>query len=139
MNSNFFNLSKRKKRDVLAELLSGKSSDGMISSKELNALHKLIGDTPKNSSISRKQPEKSKKTGAKKKKKDSKRKTTYYLSNEVFESLDRVKKEMQSIVPENVRSSVSKTQIVNQALTLILKEFDKKGKKSSLVLSIIKK
>jgi len=117
MNHNFFNLTKRKKRDVLAELLSGKSSDGMISSKELNALHKLIGDAPQNTSISRKQSEKSKKTGAKKKKKDSKRKTTLYLSNEVFESLDRVKKEMQSIVPENVRSSVSKTQIVNQALT----------------------
>jgi len=139
MNSNFFNLSKRKKRDVLAELLTGDPSEGMISKKELNALHKLIGDTPKNISTSRNQPEKSKKSAAGKKKKDTKKKTTLYLSKEVFENLDRVKKEIRSIVPKNLRSKVSKTQIVNHALTLILKEFEDKGENSKLVRNIKKK
>jgi hypothetical protein len=139
MNHNFFNLSKRKKRDVLSALLTGDSSEGMISNKELNALHKLLGPTPKKPSANRKQPEKTKKTAARKKKKETQKKTTYYLSKDVFENLDRAKKEIQSIVPENLRSKVSKTQIVSQALTIILKEFEDKGENSRLVRNIKKK
>jgi hypothetical protein len=46
MNSNFFNLSKRKPRDILFELLADKQSEGIISKKELNAVNKLIEGSP---------------------------------------------------------------------------------------------
>ena len=131
-------------KDILNELLGNSQVHGYIRQKELDDLlevihNPFINDTSLydyniNLEPDKKEPEKKNKRNRK-----TKRKTTYYLSNEVFESLDRIKKEMQSIVPENMRSSVSKTQIVNQALTLILKEFDKKGKNSSLVRNIIKK
>ena len=139
MNTNFFNLSKRKKRDVLFELLTDKPTEGVISKKELNALKKLIGDIPQIKLTHGKQPEKTKKITARKKKKETKKKTTYYISKEVFENLDSVQKEIQSIVPENLRSKVSKSQIVNQALTLILKEFEARGENSRLVRNIIQK
>ncbi len=52
MNFNFFNLSKRKKRDLLDELLVGTSPEGIISKKELNALKRLIAaQSSDNSSV----------------------------------------------------------------------------------------
>jgi len=138
MNSNFFNLSKRKKRDILSELLTGDTTVGIISKKELNALNKLIGDTPKINSIDNKQPEKTKNISAGEKKKATKKKTTHYLSEEVLENLDSAIKDIRSLLPENLRSKVSKSQIVNQALALLLKEFEVKGEKSKLVHNIIR-
>ena len=139
MNSNFFNLSKRKKRDVLFELLTDQPTEGVISKKELNALKKLIGDIPQIKLTHGKQPEKTKKIAVRKKKKEAKRKTTHYLSEEIFENLDSVQKKIRSIVPENLKSKVSKSEIVNQALVLILKEFETKGEDSKLVRNIIQK
>ena len=140
MNPNFFNLSKRKKRDVLSELLTGNSSEGIISKKELNALNKLIGsDTPKTTLPRKTQPEKTRVISVRKKTKEKKRKTTHYLSEEVYESLGIVKNDIRSLLPENLRSKVSKSQIVNQALALIIKEFETKGEKSRLVRNLIQK
>ncbi len=139
MNTNFFNLSKRKKRDILSELLVGETSEGLVSKKELSALHKLIGNTQQVNSIHKKLPDKTKKIAVRKKKKEAKRKTTHYLSEEIFENLDSVQKKIRSIVPEKLRSKVSKSQIVNQALTLILKEFEARGENSRLVRNIIQK
>ena len=139
MNQNFFNLSKKKKRDVLTALLTGDSSEGMISNKELHALHKLLGDTSKVTSLTKKKTKKTKKRAATKKKNETKKKTTHYLTNDVFENLERVRNEIQSIVPESKQAGVSKSQIVNQALSLILKEFDDEGENSRLVRNIKKK
>jgi len=139
MNPNFFNLSKRKKRNVLSELLTGSSSEGIISKKELNALNKLIGDTPQTNSTPNKPSGKTKTIPVRKKGKKAKRKTTHYLSEEVYESLGSVKNDIRTLLPENLRSKVSRSQIVNQALTLILKEFETKGEKSRLVRNLIQK
>ena len=46
LNTNFFDLSKRKKRDILSELLSDVSREGIISKKELFALNRLIENSP---------------------------------------------------------------------------------------------
>ena len=46
MNSNFFDLSKRKKRDLLTEFLGGKSPEGIVGKKELNAVNRLIAELP---------------------------------------------------------------------------------------------
>ena len=138
MNHNFFNLSKRKKRDVLLELLTGQPSEGMISKKELNALHKLISDSPQLNSNHKKQLKKAKKIAVGKKKQESKNRTTH-LSQKVFKNLESLNREIRALLPEDIRSGISDSQIINQALTLILNEFKAKGKKSSLVRNIIKK
>ena len=138
MNQNFFNLSKRKKRDVLLELLTGQSSEGMISKKELNALHKLISGSPQLSSINKKQLKKTKKIAVGNKKKETKKRTTH-LSENVFKNLESLNREIRALLPEDIRSGFSDSQIINQALTLIINEFKAKGKKSSLVRNIIKK
>jgi hypothetical protein len=42
MNPIFFNLSTRKKRDLLSELLQDRSTEGIVSKKELIAVNRLI-------------------------------------------------------------------------------------------------
>ena len=139
MNPNFFNLSKRKKRDILSELLAGETSQGLVSKKELNALYKLIGNIQQVNSIHKKLPEKTKNIVLRKKKNVIKRKTTHYLSEEVLKRLDNVLKEIRTGLPEKLRSSVSKSQIVDLALAEVLDEFENKGEKSRLVRNIIQK
>lgn len=139
MNPNFFNLSKRKKRDILPELLVGETSEGLVSKKELSALHKLIGNTQQVNSIHKKLPDKTKKIVLRKKKKEKKRKATHYLSEEVLKSLDSAIKEIRTGLPEKFRSNVSKSQIVDLALAEVLDEFENKGEKSRLVRNIIQK
>jgi hypothetical protein len=139
MNTNYFNLSKRKKRDVLSELLNGNSSEGIIGNKELNAINRVLVDTSQFDSIPKEQKVKTSKKSVKKRKKGTKRKTTHYLTEEVFENLDSAKKKIRTIVPEDLRTRVSKTQIVNRALMLILEEFETKGKNSKLVNYLLKK
>ena len=139
MNPNFFNLSKRKKRDILSELLVGETSEGLVSKKELSALHKLIGNTQQVNSIHKKLPDKTKKIVLRKKKKEKNRKATHYLSEEVLKSLDSAIKEIRTGLPEKFRSNVSKSQIVDLALAEVLDEFENKGEKSRLVRNIIQK
>ena len=139
MNPNFLNLSNRKKRDVLFELLTGQPSDGLISKKEISSLHKLISNTSQLNSTHNKQQEKTKKSPVRKKKNETKKKSTHHLSEEVFENLESVYKEIRSIVPGNLRSGLSESQIVNHGLSLILKELKANGGNSSLVRNIIQK
>ena len=139
MNPNFFNLSKRKKRDILSELLVGETSEGLVSKKELSALHKLIGNNQQVNSSHKKLPDKTKKIVLRKKKKEKKRKATHYLSEEVLKSLDSAIKEIRTGLPEKLRSSVSKSQIVDLVLAEVLDEFENKGEKSRLVRNIIQK
>lgn len=134
MNPNFFNLSKRKKRDILSELLTGNPSDGIISKKELVALTKAIGETSRMDSSRRK---KSKMTLSRKKRVSKKEKKSYYLSAEVIRGLDSVTKEIQSYLPENQQPEVTKSRVVDQALTLVLEEFSTRGENSRLFRSIL--
>jgi hypothetical protein len=140
MNPNFFNFSKQKKRNLLSELLIGKSTEGIVSKKELNALNKLIQETSpkpvpvKTNNLS---PERKKVPAARKKPQNKKIKTTYYLSEKIFDDLGMTHMTIRSLVPEHVRSRVSKSYIVNQAIAMILQEFSAKGKKSRLVRNIM--
>lgn len=140
MNTNFFNLSNRKKRDVLAELLSGTSTEGVISKKELIDLNKFIESIPTNATTVKigNHPDKIKKVSASgEKQRKTKKKTTCYLSQENFRDLGNAKIKMQSIVKGKHRSRISKSQIVDHALSLILKEFDVEGEKSRLMRIIM--
>jgi hypothetical protein len=139
MNPNFFNLSKRKKRDILSELLAGETFQGLVSKKELKAIYKLIGNIQQVNSIHKKLPGKTKNIVLRKKKNVKKRKATHYLSEKVLKSLDNVLKEIRTDLPEKLRSSVSKSQIVDLALAEVLDEFENKGEESRLVRNIIQK
>ena len=136
MNHNFFNLSKRKKRDILHELLIGASREGIISKKELNALNKLINGLSYGWS-----PAKADMRAAgtkmvspvKSKVQDRKKKTTHYLSQDVSEKLEKASLAIRSQVPEDLQPLISKSFIVDQALAIILQEFETKGNKSRLM------
>ena len=132
MNSNFFDLSKRKKSDLFSDLLDDKVPEGIVSKKELHSLNEILGTTPQISPGLKKQLKKTKKTTSGKKKKEAKKEMTHDLSEDVYEKLDNVSKEIKTIVPEKLQTSVSRSQIVNDALTMILKDYKKRGKKSLL-------
>ncbi len=142
MNHNFFNLSKSKKHDVLYDLLVGKSSEGIISKKELNALKRLVEGVP-----SKKSPVKNNNLPTKTKKvtfaaintQKRKLKTTHYLSQEVSENLNMAQMTIRSLMPEDLQFKISKSEIVNQSLAMILQEFAIKGKNSRLIRTLMQK
>jgi hypothetical protein len=142
MNSNFFNLSKRKKRDLLLELLLGKDGEGIVSKKELNALHRLLDEHPAGRA-----PDKTKKRQSGTKKgisphrspKQKTIKTTHYLLPETVKNLTRAQEAIRSSLPEHMRSKISKSQIVDTSLSIILQEFSAKGKNSRLMRRITQK
>jgi hypothetical protein len=140
MNTNFFDL-KRRKRDILYELLTD-NRKGIISSKELSSLTRLIGDTTRTKSEpSRKQTRKtdSKRNLQSKKLKNKKRKTTHYLAEDLYADLDKAQKQIRLLVPKDIRKKVTKTEIISRALALTLEEFADNGKKSKLVQHLVKK
>lgn len=140
MNTNFFNFSKQHKRNLLTELLAGNSTEGIVSKKELNALNKIIQETSPQSipvKIKKLRLERKKVSAAQKKIQETKRKSTHYLSEKNFADLDKTCMTIRTLVPEDFRSRVSKSYIVNQAISIILHEFSTKGKKSILVRSIL--
>ena len=142
MNPIFFNLSKRKKRNVLTDLLLGKSTEGIVSKKELYALNRLIEGPPSSTAPVKinNRPKKTKKVRtAGKKNQNTKRKKTHYLSQEISENLDRAQMTIRSLVPEDLRSRISKSHIVNQSLAVVLQEFEAKGKDSRLISTIMQK
>lgn len=63
----------------------------------------------------------------------AKRKTTHYLREGIFVELDQAKKKIQGQSPEKQRSRVTKSRIVNLALSLVLRDFKKRGERSVLV------
>lgn len=140
MNSNYFDLSKRKKRDLLSELLVGASTEGIISKKELNALNNLIQSAPVNNKIVKNisQSDIKKVSAQRKKQKKAHKKTTCYLSEDVLKELDKAQISIQSLLPREFNSRITKSKVVNQALALMLEELKKNGKNSKLLHNILR-
>ena len=142
MNTNFFDLSKRKKRDVLSDLLADVSREGIISKKELHALNNLIESSSekKTPATLRKQPTKIKQSSAEgKKNQKPEKKITHYLSQGIYNNLNNAQITIRRLVPAELQSSISKSFLVNISLEIILQEFKDKGKKSKLVHKIMQK
>jgi len=141
MNPIFFNLSKRKKRDLLSELLAGKSTEGIISKKELIALNKIIesASIPAAGVAMGSPAEKRVKKFpvARKKQFKVKKKTTFYLSQEILNSLNKVETKIQAARKRKYLSKISRSQIVDQALYLVLEEFTSQGENSRLMQIIM--
>lgn len=140
MNTNFFNLTKKQKRDLLFELLTGKSFDGIVSKKELNALNRLIEGSPSSKAPAKThdQPAKTKKvTPAAKKTKSAKTRTTFYLNQETAKNLDKAQKAISTLIPKQQKALLTKSLIVDLALALFLEELSTKDKKSRLMRNIL--
>jgi len=141
MNTNFFDLSKRKKRDLLFELLTDLPREGIISKKELYALNRLIDNpsTKKAVVTKNKQLKKIKKPTAEKEIQKTRKKATHYLSQEVYNKLDKAQITIRTLVPEHLQARISRSYIVNLSLNIILREFKAKGEKSKLMHNIMQK
>lgn len=78
-------------------------------------------------------PRQVKKTGS-----DSKKKSTHYISEDIFEDLNVARNKIDELVHPRLKSRISKSRIVDQAIKMILKDFEKKGEKSQLIKEILK-
>ena len=118
MDQIFFNLSERKPRDLLSELLSGKTTDGIISKKELIAVNSIIEfyfslraaiamDSPIKKYVTKTPVTRGEKSNTKKK-------TTL----------------IRTLGKRKIQSSLSKSQIVNHVLSLSLVKFAQQGVKA---------
>ena len=139
MNIIFFNLEKRKKRDILAELLKNDSSEGLISKKEMCALDTLLQNSlaDRTDLKQNQQPKLPCKSAAEKVPRKSPVKETCYLSGKVYKKLDKAESAIRRLVPQELQGIISKSYIVNQALDIVLQEFMSEGENSRIMHNIM--
>ncbi|MBU1405439.1 MAG: hypothetical protein KKA71_08370 [Proteobacteria bacterium] len=128
-------MSAKNKHDIMDDLLKGGEED---TTHEASSLAKLIhrtGETPIATAPAESSPGKEHKKPSPG---DSKKKSTHHLSEEIFEDLDDAREKINELVQPRLKSRISKSRIVNQALTMILKDFEEKGEKSHLMKEILK-
>ena len=126
----------KNKHDIMDDLLKGSAEDATPEAPSLAKLIHRAGETTsaKHPAESPSCPAEQKKTPAG----DSKKKSTHYLSEEIFADLDDARDKINELVHQRLKSRVSKSRIVDQALRMILKEFEEKGEKSHLIKEILK-
>ena len=117
------------KRDVLKDVLSGSQNEAILGLEELRRLISQVSP-PEKSLLkpARKEPSEGRRP--------KKKKTTHYLSEDIFINLGEVKEKLRQMLPDEKKTKVSKSRIVNHALEMILKEFVAKGEESFLVKKI---
>ncbi len=122
-----------KKKDILTDILSGLPEEPIPG---IEALAELIYRAiPLETKLQ--DSEKTKLRAARPKK--LKKKTTHYLSEDIFDTLGDTREKLIGMLAETPTMRISKSRIVNQALEMILKEFEEKGEESRLVQIILKR
>ena len=140
MKTIFFDLLKRKERDIHSVLLADVSKEGITNKQELHALKNFL----KNSSLKKipvtiKKQLKNKSQHMLKKGARRLKKVTHYLSREVYDNLNKGQITFRRRVPEDLQSSISKSFLMNLSLEIILQEFRAKGEKHKLMHNIMQK
>lgn len=125
----------KNKHDIMDDLLQGSPEDAATEAPSLAKLiHRtVIPASAKHPAGITSSPDRPKKPGS-----DSKKKSTHYLSEEIFADLDEARNKINELMHQRLKSRVSKSRIVDQALRMILKEFEEKGEKSPLIKEILK-
>ncbi|MEW6595419.1 MAG: hypothetical protein AB1413_11175 [Thermodesulfobacteriota bacterium] len=59
-------------------------------------------------------------------------KTTYYLGEEVYENLEDARQAIADMLPEETRHRVTRSLLVELAIRLVLRDFEKKGRESAI-------
>lgn len=126
-------MSEKKKIDILGDILNDSPSGTIRGIDELMKLTHANPDTLQEKTLVASQKIK------KKYRREKKRKTTHYLTNEVFDNLDEVKEGIRDFLPADSKNKASKSRIVESAITVVLHEFEEKGKESALVRELLKK
>lgn len=122
-----------KKIDILGDILNDSPTGIIRGIEELTKLtHAEFGTFQEKGAP--KAPRKKKKASLRKK-----HKTTHYLAKEVFDNLGEAKEDIRDFLPPNSKASASKSRIVESAITVVLHEFEEKGKDSALVRELLKK
>ena len=121
MNTSFFDLAKRNKMDILSELLSDFSREGIISKKEHFTRNRLIENSPskKPQLTNEKKSAGAGKSPAGKGLQKTKIKSTFSLSQEAYIDSGKAQKTIHSLVPENLQSKIFKSYIVNASLDIV--------------------
>jgi len=127
------------KRDILDDLLRGLPEDdnGLIEPALTRLIHRLAEAAPEEKPPAKTAPPRPK-AGSKAQPVKSKKKTTHYLSGEIFLDLDEARAKLNDLVGRQVKTRISKSRIVDQALKMILAEFEEKGERSPLVRELLK-
>lgn len=125
----------KNKHDIMDALLQGSAEDAAA---EAPSLAKLIHRTGEPASAKPSvgipsSPDRKKKPAS-----DSKKKSTHYLSEDIFADLDEARDKINELMHQRLKSRISKSRIVDQALRMILKDFEEKGEKSPLIKEILK-
>lgn len=125
----------KNKHDIMDELLKGfveeATPDALSLAKLIRRPEKAANAGPQAEKTSGPPP--TQKSGG-----ESKKKSTHYLSGEIFADLDEARDKINELIHQHAKSRVSKSQIVDQALRMILKEFEEKGENSRLIKEISK-
>lgn len=69
----------------------------------------------------------------------NKKKTTIYFTKKIHKMLKSAKYRMKKMVPQELQNKVSMSLIINNALIIVLHEFDVKGEDSVLLKQMMKK
>ncbi|MHB1185012.1 MAG: hypothetical protein ACYDIB_04450 [Desulfobulbia bacterium] len=128
-------MSAKNKHDIMDDLLKGAEEDAAHEASSLAKLIHRTGETPIATAPAESSPDPEHKKPSPG---DSKKKSTHYLSEEIFEDLDDAREKINELVHPRLKSRISKSRIVNQALSMILKDFEEKGEKSHLMKEILK-
>ena len=135
----------KKKQNILDDVLTGPEENSYPGMDELNALIQGSGKARPKTKVRKKStgtrtkaatPIRKQSTGAQTK--VSKKKATHYLAVATFEDLNQSIPKIKKMLPEDLQNSVSKSQLVDSSLKLLLEEFQKKGKDSLLVQQLLK-
>ncbi len=122
-------MQKKEKRDVLDDLFSGRHENELSEIQQLNEL--IFQDLPQ---IVEEEKKREKKAAKERRTKSrTRKKSTHYLTPENFAQLSSARAKIRQKVPNGMKHKISKSQIVNEAIELVLQDLDAKGDKSILL------
>ncbi len=121
----------KKKRDILDDILSHEPEDDLppMGIEGLNRIITQYADLPEEG-----QDLTEKRKAAKA---PAKKKATHYISCKTVQDLAEARDRIRALVPESLKTKISKSRIVNHALSMTLKEFEAKGEESALMKKIV--
>lgn len=122
------------KRDILADILNDPHTGTIRGMDELSKLIYASPNDPTTKAVVAPVAGQKKKRGQRRK-----HKTTHYLTKEVFDNLGEAKAGIRDFLPAASKSKATKSGIVESAITVVLQEFEKKGKDSILIQELLKK
>lgn len=125
---------KTKQFDILGDILNDSHTGAIRGMEELTKLiHASSSDLSPKTALKPSCEQK------KKRKASRKHKTTHYLTEEVFGNLGEAKTDVRGFLPESAKSKATKSRIIESAITVVLQDFEAKGKDSILIQELLKK